>query len=75
LQYVLDMHHYIMCEKIREVFDWIVVPLEIEVAIAPVNAPWYDAKDFIKIQTGQWVQKDLYHQETNGDWFPKEAVA
>ena len=75
LQYVLDMHHYIMCERIRELNDWIIVPLEIEVAIAPVNAPWYDTKDFIRIQTGEWVQKDLYKQDEHGDWFPKEVAA
>jgi len=74
LQYVLDIHHYIMCERIRELHDWIIVPLEIEVAIAPVNEPWYFTKDYIKIQTGEWVQKDLYRQDEIGNWFPKEVA-
>lgn len=75
LQYVLDVHHYTMCERIRELHDWIIVPLEIEVAIAPVDAPWYDTKDYIRIQDGTWVQKDKYKQNDAGLWFPRDEIA
>lgn len=30
----------IMCNKVREYWDWIIIPLEIEMEITPVDSPW-----------------------------------
>lgn len=36
----------VMCEDVREHFQWINVPLEIEAEIAPVDCSWADKKKF-----------------------------
>lgn len=42
---VLKNTKQVMCYDTREEFDWIVVPLEIEVEMAPVDASWYHVKE------------------------------
>lgn len=36
----------IMTRDIKEKFDWIIVPLEIEIEMAEVNKSWYEKKEF-----------------------------
>jgi len=47
-EFLLDLCQYIMCEKIRNVFPWINVPLTIEPEIAPIDGSWYE-KEEIKL--------------------------
>jgi DNA polymerase I-like protein with 3'-5' exonuclease and polymerase domains len=45
LEHVIKTVHYISTQKIREVNEWIIVPLIIEVESAPVDAPWTMMKE------------------------------
>lgn len=44
---VLATAKYIMTEAIRKYWDWIIVPLDIEVELTPVNGSWYFKKETI----------------------------
>jgi len=35
----------IMCKDIRKEWDWIIVPLEVEIEIAPINKSWYEKEE------------------------------
>lgn len=41
---LLGLAHEIMCERIRKSWDWIIVPLEVEAEISPVDGSWFDKK-------------------------------
>lgn len=41
---VMAITEKVMCHKIREHFDWIIVPLVIEPEVTPVDAAWYYKK-------------------------------
>jgi len=41
---VISMCSEIMTQEIPREWDWIIVPLEVEVEAAPMNAPWCDMK-------------------------------
>ena len=36
----------IWCEDVRKIWDWIIVPLEVDFELAPMDAPWYEKKKF-----------------------------
>lgn len=42
--YVKGMLHQVMTERIREHWDWLIVPLEIEIKTGEVDAPWSELK-------------------------------
>ena len=46
LPYFTRQLHYLWCEKLRELWDWIIVPLEIEIEVTPVNGSWYEKKKY-----------------------------
>lgn len=48
LQDVLAMAKEIMTERIRKVWDWIIVPLEVDAEVAPAGASWFE-KEKVKI--------------------------
>ncbi len=41
-KYIIKTINYIGTEKIREVFPWIVVPLQIDHEVSPIDGSWYD---------------------------------
>jgi DNA polymerase-1 len=41
---VVELTRYIMCDKIREEHDWIIVPLHIESEYTDIDGNWYDKK-------------------------------
>lgn len=64
---VLDVHpaelddviayvRWAMVEHVPRAWDWIIVPLEASVEIAPVDAPWLDVKE-CELKNGSWVPK------------------
>jgi uracil-DNA glycosylase family 4 len=38
--------HRIWCEELRKVWDWIIVPLEIEIDVTPVDGNWFQKKEY-----------------------------
>ena len=46
-EYVLDTTKRVMCEDIRKENPWIIVPLDIEVELTPIDGSWYE-KEAIK---------------------------
>lgn len=40
LEHVIETTKYIACEKIRKAWDWIIVPLNVDVEICSVDRPW-----------------------------------
>jgi hypothetical protein len=47
---VLELAKKIMTESIREVHNWIIVPLEIEAEITPVGGAWYYKKEIGELE-------------------------
>jgi DNA polymerase-1 len=45
LEEVLRMAKKIMTEDIRKVWNWIIVPLEVEAEVSPVGGSWFDKKE------------------------------
>lgn len=41
----LDIQHKIMTEDIREHWDWIIIPLEVEAEETPIDGSWFDKKE------------------------------
>jgi DNA polymerase I-like protein with 3'-5' exonuclease and polymerase domains len=46
---VLRLCHDIMTIKLREEWDWITVPLEVEFELTPVDGAWFLKKELNKI--------------------------
>ena len=46
-----------MTEKIRKAWQWITVPLEIEVDVTPIGKSWFDKKPWIEVY-GVWQPKE-----------------
>jgi len=44
-EHVIETINYFGTVRIREVFPWIIVPLEIEHEITPINGSWYEKKE------------------------------
>jgi len=44
---VLALCRCVMCDEVREHWDWIKIPLEIEAEVAPVDGTWYDKKEVV----------------------------
>ena len=45
---IIEMAKEIMRERIRKHWDWIIVPLDIEVEVTPIDGNWFQKKE-IKI--------------------------
>ena len=43
---VVELIDYFGTKEIKKVFDWIIVPLEIEHEITGINESWYDKQEF-----------------------------
>lgn len=56
--YVIKMAKWIMTEKIRKEFPFIIVPLEVEVEITPIDKSWYEKAGIGKIKA--IVEKEDY---------------
>ena len=50
---VLELAKKIMTESIREVHNWIIVPLEIEAEITPVGGAWYYKKEIGELEEAE----------------------
>lgn len=46
LDYVTEMAHKITCFELPEVWKWIIVPLDIEAELAPVDASWAEKEKY-----------------------------
>jgi uracil-DNA glycosylase family 4 len=44
-RYICKLARKIMCQDIREEWDWIIVPLEVGIDRSPVNKSWYEKKE------------------------------
>ncbi len=47
--WIIDKAVGIATKKLPETWDWIIVPLSVEIDLADVNKSWYDVKSFEKI--------------------------
>jgi hypothetical protein len=47
----------ISCYEIRQVFQWIIVPLDIEIKIGQPNVSWYNLEKFTRTNEGKWIGK------------------
>lgn len=45
LEDLLDICRRIMTEDLLKAWDWIIVPLEIEVEVAPIDSSWFEKKE------------------------------
>lgn len=57
LQEYTDLQHYYMTQKIREEFDFLIVPLEAETEAGDIDAPWSSLKPLVKVN-GVWQYKE-----------------
>jgi len=66
--YVLEVIHRVMCEDIRKEHPWIIVPLEIEVELAPIDRSWYEKRGAIrgKVLIGDGVEEKWIMVEDEG---------
>lgn len=56
IQHVFNTQEYVMTKLIRQRFDWIIVPLEVEIEMTPEpNMPWTDLQGMHKDENGLWV--------------------
>ncbi|MFA5298366.1 MAG: DNA polymerase, partial [Lutibacter sp.] len=46
LKYIVDIVKCIMCRDIRKVWDWIIVPLDVDIEICDVDASWAEKKEY-----------------------------
>lgn len=46
LKYIVDIIKCIMCRDIRKVWDWIIVPLDIDIEICDVDKSWAEKKEY-----------------------------
>lgn len=44
LGYVLELHHWVMAEWVRQKHPWVIVPLEVEFKCTEINKPWATEK-------------------------------
>ncbi len=58
---VLPLVRHIMTRKIRDHYKWLIVPLEIEIELSPVDASWYMKKEVFKHKCkgcfSEWMYK------------------
>lgn len=47
LIHVVRTLHNITTEKLPEAWKWIIVPLAVDISLAPVDAPWSEKRDFL----------------------------
>ncbi len=47
LDYVVPIIEKVMTQEIRKAWDWIIVPLEVEMDICDVDAPWSEKRTFV----------------------------
>lgn len=57
LQDFLSTAQEIMTERVRKHWDWIIVPLEVEVDVVAQGASWHDKKPWVKKENGLWTAK------------------
>lgn len=57
VQQVMDIAYDIMTNRVRQVWDWIDVPLEAEFDVVPPGRSWYDKKLWVK-RDGVWGPAD-----------------
>jgi len=55
-KHVMKTLQYIMTEKIREVYDWIIVPLKAEHSIGPLGGSWLDVKELSDEEFKEFVK-------------------
>lgn len=53
IQEFISLAEHIMTVEVRKLWDWIIVPLEIEVDVTPEGGTWYDKKPWGK-RDGVW---------------------
>jgi DNA polymerase I len=46
LKEIMNYARDIMTKRIREVWDWIIVPLDIEIEITPINGAWIEKEEY-----------------------------
>jgi DNA polymerase-1 len=46
LDYILKTIKYVTCKQLPETWPWIVVPLDVDAELAPVDGSWADKKDY-----------------------------
>ena len=56
LQDVVGYAQELMSKKLLEHWDWIIVPMDVEVEMAPLG--------------GNWFQKESWHKNESGLWCP-----
>ncbi len=56
IQIVLNKCRQIMTVDVRKHWDWITVPLGVEVDVTPRGGTWYDKKPWIEVG-GKWTEK------------------
>ena len=46
LEELSNVIYTIMTKKIREYWDWIIVPLDVEMKVSDIGGNWFDMKEF-----------------------------
>jgi len=39
------LSHHVMVDELKDEWDWINVPIDIEAEVTPVNGNWYEKKE------------------------------
>ena len=55
IQEFLSLANYVMTKMIRKAFKWLIVPLEIEAEVSPIDGSWAEKKEWI-YKNGLWQE-------------------
>jgi len=56
IQQFLNLAEWIMTINLRKQWGWIIVPLEAEAEVTPVNGSWFEKAEWVKTN-GKWAKK------------------
>jgi DNA polymerase-1 len=58
LQEYLDLSKEITEVKLREAWKWIIVPIETEVDVTPIDRSWFEEQEYVRDkESGKWILK------------------
>lgn len=64
----IDICRTIMVDELMKAWKWIIVPLEVEAEVCPIDGSWYEKHVCVE-RAGTWEPKDLKKWEgKNGPW-------
>jgi len=57
LQDYIELVHHTITKRLKRKWDWLLIPLEAEVEVAPLESAWHLKKEWVKDDKGVWGLK------------------